>query len=241
MPFHVSTPSPADLRNILPASVSIPAYKSFYHISGYRHPLLPVLTAQQPHAVKMMNWGLIPHDTATLGAAKAAREKTLNARAETLFSAPFFYNYAPHNRCLIFVNGFFDWKQKGKHKIPCFIHLPGKAPFALAGLYAQWSHPDLYGDFGCSMITTEARGLMSLISNIKNRMPLILPVEQWQTWLNTSEPIASVQQLLQAHETSDLQAYQVSDLLSSTGFDTNIPEIHEKTADLTIDEDDFFF
>lgn len=240
MSFHLSVPHISKLKEVLAPEVSVQDYKSFYHVSGFHHPVLPVITSQEPHQLQLLSWGLVPHDTVLPGAAKAFQDKTLNAKAETLFSDPLYFNYAPHNRCLIFADGFFDWKQKGKEKIPHFIFLKDHKPFAIAGVYAEWFHPQFFPSQRFSLITTAADGVMSFISNVKNRMPLILPPDKWNDWLNTSLPPADIQQLMHDFDSDAMQAYEIGSFINDGG-NTDIPEVQNKTGDFKVDAGDMIW
>jgi putative SOS response-associated peptidase YedK len=138
-----------------------------YHTTGFAHPQLPVLKIEEPHIVQPLSWGLIPGWVKSEADAIETANKTLNARVETIFTTPMFRNYT-NNRCLIFVEGFFEWKHVGKEKVPHFIYMPGHIPFALGGIHTTWHNPKLNQVIsGCSLITTDADELMATIHNSK--------------------------------------------------------------------------
>tara|TARA_R110001592_G_scaffold141264_2_gene362676 strand:- start:5087 stop:5512 length:426 start_codon:yes stop_codon:yes gene_type:complete len=121
----------------------------------------------------MSNWGLIP-DWAN---EDWKRNYTLNARIETLSEKSAFKQYT-ENRCIILVDGFYEWQHKGKEKIKFDIGFNNQL-FAFAGLYSN----DTY-----TIVTTEAKGIMREIHNTKLRMPFSLKTDDnFNNWLNVEE------------------------------------------------------
>lgn len=143
------------------------------HINGFSYPKTPVITNKNPGVIQMLNWGLIP-DWAN---DNWQRNYTLNARFETLSEKPAFKQYI-QNRCIIIVNGFYEWQHVGKDKVKFEIGFNNQL-FAFAGLYANNTY---------TIVTTEAKGVMREIHNTKLRMPFSLKTEKdIQSWLNNEE------------------------------------------------------
>lgn len=235
MPFDIATPATPELKKLFSSNVRIHNIPSYFHVNAYNHPDIPVMTSANPDEVKGMMWGLVPHFTRSVGEALSTRKKTLNAAAETLFSAELFRNYAPHNRCLIFVNGFFEWRKGEKSKTPYYIYSPNRKPFALGGVYACWEHPDWARPYGCSIITTEADRLMTEINNTKFRMPLVLPQDKWSQWLDTSQRPEQIMELMLPFDS--LMAHPISSIISDREMDTNVPEVQQE---IILPPDDWF-
>lgn len=165
-------------------------------LSGFDHPRLPLITSQATDLIQYVEWGLIPA-WANTEQAKALANQTLNAKAETVFEKPSFRDSILTRRCLVLVDGFFEWQHVGKQKIKYFIHLQDGEPFALGGIWAVWSDPVSNRPIQTfSILTTEANPLMAEIHNVKKRMPLILPKETEREWLNVSLSKAQVESLM---------------------------------------------
>jgi putative SOS response-associated peptidase YedK len=81
--------------------------------------------------------------------------KTINARAETLDTAPSYRQAFKKRRCLIPVDGFYEWKVPGG-KIPYSISMKDDSPFVFAGLWEGWKDP-ANGEWlhTCTIITGE--------------------------------------------------------------------------------------
>jgi putative SOS response-associated peptidase YedK len=107
----------------------------------------------------------------------------INARAETLAEKPSFKRLLTSKRCLVVADGFYEWKQEGRGKTPMYITLKDGELFAFAGLWDAWKNPDGQVIRTCTIITTEAN---ELIAPIHNRMPVILPRDARETWLDST-------------------------------------------------------
>ena len=131
-------------------------------IKAFDFPKTPVITDEDEHLIQLYQWGLIPF----WADASWNRTYTLNARIETLEEKPSFKKITG-NRCLILVNGFYEWQHVGSSKIKYEIGFNNEL-FALAGLYDHW-----------------AKGVMREIHNTKLRMPVALySQDEMQLWLH---------------------------------------------------------
>jgi len=156
-------------------------------------------------------WGLIPSwaKDPTMGS------RLINARAETLGEKPSFRAAYKYRRCLIPADGFYEWKAVPgqKTKIPYFIHLKSRQPFAFAGLWEEWHSPDGSQIRSCTIITTEPNELMA---TLHNRMPVILPPAAYAEWLDTAiRTPESMGTLLRPYPADEMAAYPVSTLVNS--------------------------
>jgi len=151
-------------------------------INGFNYPETPVITNVKNDIIQQYHWGLIPSWSKDF----SIRQYTLNARIETLDEKPSFRDCV-QNRCLILADGFYEWQwldKKGKSKQKYKIHLPNDKLYAYAGIYSEWKDSTTNEVFkSYSMITTEAQGIMREIHNSKMRMPIILPQDREQEWL----------------------------------------------------------
>lgn len=167
-------------------------------------------------------WGLIPSwaDDPKIG------NRLINARSETLAEKPSFRTAYRRRRCLIFADGFYEWKQlKGEdQKTPFFIFRDGKRPFAFAGLWEIWHDPDGSEVRSCTIITTEPN---EVVERLHNRMPVILTEDAYQAWVNPEEVDPSeLQGYLKPYPGDDLQAYPVSRAVNNPSSDQ--PELIQK-------------
>jgi len=163
-----------------------------------------------------MRWGLVPFWATDPKIAS----KHINARAETLTVKPAFKDAFKRRRCLVVADGFFEWQKQGATKIPLFIHLEPERPFGFAGLYEIWTPPLGEKLVTCTIITTEAN---ELVRPIHDRMPVILPKDAEDFWLDSAvEDHTRLLDLLQPYQASDMSAFTVSKLVNSVK--NNSPE-----------------
>jgi putative SOS response-associated peptidase YedK len=69
--------------------------------------------------------------------------KPINAKAETISRLPMFRDAYARRRCIVPVDGFFEWKAiKGQRaKQPFAIAMKDGSPFGIAGLWKNWKDP----------------------------------------------------------------------------------------------------
>lgn len=180
-------------------------------ISGFTRAALPIITQAKPDQIQLIPWGLIPA-WANTEQARELPKNTLNAKSESIFEKPSFEPSILKQRCLVLVDGFYEWQHVGKNKIEYRIHLKSNGPFALAGIYAIWHNPQtsmLEPSF--SIITTPANELMEEIHNTKKRMPLILSADQERDWLApmSTEKIKS---FFKPFDSNSMQAQKVKNM-----------------------------
>ncbi|MDY7230540.1 SOS response-associated peptidase [Hyalangium rubrum] len=176
--------------------------------------LIPVVINDGERMLDAYRWGLIPSwaKDASIG------NKLINARGETVSEKPSFRAALRRRRCMVLVDGWYEWKQTTKPKTPFFFHRKDHKPFALAGLWEEWTAPDT-GEVvrSCTLITT---GPNALMAPIHDRMPVILPPGAQEMWLR-SEPMepSVLQPLLTPFAEEILEAYEVARVVNSPAND----------------------
>jgi putative SOS response-associated peptidase YedK len=157
------------------------------------------------------SWGLIP----SWAKDPQIGSRLINARAETLAEKPSFRSAYRRRRCLILTDGFYEWKQVPgrKSKIPMYIRMQDGSPFAFAGLWENWQSPDGSEILSCTIITTQPN---AAVQDIHNRMPVILPSENYGFWLTPDELAPQkLDPLLKPYTNAEMTAYPVSTLVNS--------------------------
>jgi putative SOS response-associated peptidase YedK len=160
-------------------------YTTGNRISAFTLPLLPVICDENPSEIKVFAWGLIPYWIKDIQKANEIRMKTFNARCESLTEKASFREIIGSKRCLVLINGFYEWQTQKNSKIPYYIGLNGEAAFALAGLYDRWVNGltgEIFDTF--TIVTTKANPMLEIIHNLKKRMPVILSDEDQKRWLD---------------------------------------------------------
>jgi len=154
----------------------------------------------------LLRWGLIP------GWVKDPRAFSLlfNARGESVLEKPAFQSAMRYRRCLIPFDGFYEWKKNGKRKQPHYVRARNGGPMAFAGLWESWMGPN-GEEMETAAIVTTAANLQ--LAPLHNRMPVILPAEAFDLWLDHCTVDAETAAALIAPAREDLlETHPVSDL-----------------------------
>ncbi len=194
--------------------VPLPAgYKPRYNIAPTQE-ILALISDAQGRRIENFRWGLIPHW------AKDPKivQKLINARAETLFEKPSFRDAVKSRRCLVLADGFYEWRQmpQGK-KTPVYVRLKSREPFGFAGLWESWHSPEGQTLKTCTIITTEPN---ELLKPIHNRMPVIVPKELEELWLDPLPKVrAELERVLCPYRAEELELFDVSSAVNSPSND----------------------
>lgn len=189
---------------------------SRYYISAYTFPKLYIQRQDNPKVLTTAHWGLIPSFIKTNEDAHKIRVQTINARSETVFEKASFKQSILKNRCVLFMDGFFEYQHIGKEKIPYYIYPSNEELFLMGGIYNDWTNTqsgEVFSTF--SILTTDANPLMQEIHNSKKRMPLILDKEDARDWLLPKTDKAAIDSLLQVYSDNKMNAHRINKALVS--------------------------
>jgi len=134
-----------------------------------------------------MSWGLVP----SWSKDKTRAASMINARSETLTEKPSFRNLVSEHRCVLPIQGFYEWQNlpsetKKPKKQAHYISRVDERAMTLAGLWTIWRQPDSSLLRTCTIITTEAN---EKLSPIHHRMPVILERDSVEIWLGESKAL----------------------------------------------------
>lgn len=159
-------------------------------------------------------WGLIPPWCTDVSTAS----KMINARAETLHQKPSYKNPLKRRRCLVPADGFYEWKKVKGGKQPYLIQRADGKPFAFAGLWEVWHGPNGEEIESCTIVTTEA---IKSIRELHDRMPVIMPPELYDKWLDRScENCDELVKLLMSAPPQELKVTPVSKAVNDVRNDS---------------------
>ena len=177
------------LVNRYNAIKKIESFDSKYEI--FPTDLSPVIINKEYNRLGVLRWGFMPN---------FAKRPLINARSETVDTKPTFQFSFFNSRCLVPATSFFEWEKVGKEKIKRKISVKDNNIFSMAGLYHIFT--DNKGDkyYAFTIITTEANDEMK---SIHHRMPVILPRDKEELWINMSikNPLI-LKELLKPYEQS---------------------------------------
>jgi putative SOS response-associated peptidase YedK len=164
--------------------------------------------------ISLVRWGLVPSWAKDV----SIGYKLINARSETVLQKPAFRGCFPKRRCLIQADGFYEWMKAGASKRPFHLGMKDDSLFAFAGLWDCWQPPDGVPVESCTILTTTAN---SLVADLHDRMPVILPREHYEAWLAAPPSEASrLLDLLVPFDASVMRRYEVSPLVNSPKNDS---------------------
>jgi putative SOS response-associated peptidase YedK len=170
-------------------------------------PSQELLVIRQNHktgerSLDLLRWGLIPNWCSD----PRGGRKPINAKAESVSRLPTFREAYAFRRCIVPVDGFFEWRaiRGAGRKQPYAIGMKDGSPFGLAGLWENWRDPNT-GEWErtFAVITVPSN---ELVGRIHDRMPAILRPESYERWLSL-EPDPNDLLSVRAHDhVADLDA-----------------------------------
>ncbi|XP_010244070.1 PREDICTED: uncharacterized protein LOC104587981 [Nelumbo nucifera] len=160
-----------------------------------------------------MKWGLVP--SFTKKTEKPDHYRMFNARSESICEKASFRRLVPNNRCLVVVEGFYEWKKDGPKKQPYYIHFKNDQPLVIAALYDSWRNSEGEMLYTFTILTTCSS---SNLQWLHDRMPVILGnKESIDAWLKGST--SKSESVLKPYEDPDLVWYPVTPAMGKPSFD----------------------
>ncbi len=162
--------------------------------------IIAMISVDGLYRVGSIKWGFIPFFAKDI----KTSFKMINARAETLLEKVAYKDAIKSKRCIIFADSFYEWKKINDKKVPMRIQLKDQDVFAFAGLWSSYKDKDKT-IYTATIITTKANQFMS---NIHDRMPVILKENEIAKWLDskTINPIT----YLNPYPSDLMKSYEVS-------------------------------
>jgi putative SOS response-associated peptidase YedK len=196
------------------------------------------LDADGRRTLRRARWGLVPHWAAdpSIGA------RLSNARSETAWDKPSFRDAMRRGRCIVPVDGFYEWApatpdgprtSAGRPaKRPHLFRRVDGAPLLLAAISSRWrddSRPDGERLSTVCLLTTDANETMA---PIHDRMPVILDADEAGHWLDVApaDARAMLDRLLDPAPADLLVEHEVAIAVNDARREG--PELIEPTSDL---------
>jgi putative SOS response-associated peptidase YedK len=186
-----------------------------------RVPVVRVLASSVGRRLDLLRWGLVPAWAKEL----AVGNRMINARVETLTEKSAFRDPLRLRRCLVVVDGFYEWQRQGRDKQPFYLRSAGGELLTMAGLWDAWVSPDGEVVESFAIVTKPAE---PPLTDIHDRMPAILAPAHHEAWLDParrdSEPLIGLLSL----PSPPLLATPVSSRVNKPGYDN--PDCLEPVA-----------
>jgi putative SOS response-associated peptidase YedK len=161
--------------------VAVPAVAPRYNISPGT-PLLCVRREQGAWKAEPLAWGFVP----AWAAPDAREEGHANARAEDIFDRPTFRDAARLRRCVVPIDGYYEWKTEGRQKIPYYFRAADGGPLAVGGLWSLQVRPDGTMRRTLCLVTVAPN---REAGEVHGRMPVLLTGPRRAAWL-AERPLA---------------------------------------------------
>jgi putative SOS response-associated peptidase YedK len=170
-----------------------------------------------------MRWGLIPYwaKDPSIGL------RTINAKAETITTAPAFREAIKYRRCLVPADAFYEWQRlDAKTKQPFAIAMKDGKPYALAGLWERWKDRKVGTELlTFTVITTDPN---EVVEQLHDRMPCIIPEKDYDRWLQPSDPDRPPIDLLRPFDADKMTARKVDKAVGNVKNDS--PQLIEPAS-----------
>ncbi len=208
---YVVTSAPEVIRALFQYAEQ-PNFPPRYNIA----PTQPIPIVRLQEGVRqfaLVRWGLLPSwvkDPKTFSL-------VINARGESVLEKPAFRNAMRRRRCLIPADGFYEWKETGGRKQPYFVHAKSGGPVAFAGLWETWTGPNGEELETAAIVTTNAN---KLLSEVHDRMPVIVPPDAFDLWLDCATVDAkTAEALIMPAPENLLEIYPISTAVNRVAND----------------------
>src|SRR5579863_1624484 len=154
---------------------ALPTFSDRYNLCPSQDGIIVRLNAEGELYASLAKWGFAP------GWMKDASKAQINARGETVAEKPMFRSAFKRERCLVLLDGFYEWDRSVKPSQPYFFHRKDAAGFAAAGIWASRDKEDGSQEQTYAVITT---GPNKVMEPIHDRMPVILNESDFEIWLS---------------------------------------------------------
>lgn len=188
------------LAAMFEAKDRIQELKPRYNIAPTQ-PAACVLMERDKRVLEYLRWGLVP----AWAQDRSIASRLINARAEMIERWSVFREGFARRRCLIPSDGFYEWS--GRERTPHWIRLREGAPFACAGLYEPHIERGGRTLSTFTIITTEPN---ELVSPLHDRMPVIIPAEHYDRWLDPTRSSKESRSLLRPYPAEEMTVTPVS-------------------------------
>ena len=196
--------SGADKLASLFGEMPMPVLEARYNVA----PTQPVPIVRQNPAGRremvLLRWGLIP----SWSKGPDSRFSMINARVETVAQKPAYRTAFRYRRCLVPVDGFYEWRATDSGKQPYVLRPRDGAPMALAGLWEHWQDADGNELESCTILVREAN---TQVKAVHERMPVIMTPDSFDLWLDIhAQKPQPLETLLAVQQPPELEIYPVS-------------------------------
>ena len=203
--------------------------------------LAPIITQEQPQTIVHYQFGFTPqwakkpfHLFNARSEGDYNKEDNTNYHgAKGITSKPAFRQSIRSKRCLVLADAFIEGPKTERLSKPYVFYKRDGSPFAFAGIYDTWVHPETSEQHRTfAIITTVSTPLTASIGH--HRSPVILGEEDESAWLDQNMPLAEVTELLTPYAHQELNAYPIAATIKSQR--ANGPELLKPIGERLVPE-----
>ncbi len=175
---YIATTPPNELRRLFGTVNELPNWEPTWNMAPSQFgPVVRLHPGTGERHLDLLRWGLLPHWAR--GDPRKVRQP-INARAETVATLPTFRDAFARRRCIVPIDGFYEWQVRPEGKQPYAVARADGAVMALAGLWEGWRGPDGETIRTYAVVTTTA---VDSLGHLHERMPVVLEAADWGAWL----------------------------------------------------------
>jgi putative SOS response-associated peptidase YedK len=211
----------------LDASQALPALEPRFNIAPSQEVVTVRCDSDAQRELSFERWGLVPHWAKDPGIGN----RMINARSESAATKPAFRDALRSRRCLVPVDGFYEWSGARAERTPYLFRRDDRELLGLAGLYERWLGEGGEVVDSCTILTTAANDVMR---PFHDRMPVVLAPDDYDRWLDRDiEDVSRIATLLAPCPNDWLSPSPVSTRINNTKNDDAACLVPEpRTGDL---------
>ncbi len=173
---------------------------------------IPVVThtlEEKKRQLKLLQWGFV-------ASWSQGGRLLANVRCEEIDEKPILAESFEKWRCLIPVDGFYEWRHEAQETRPYYYRLKSRQPFALAGLWAPQKLEEQTREV-CAILTTNPNEIVRVI---RDRMPVIVEKKDFDTWLDSEvRDFRVINRLFRPFDALKMECYQVNGWVNMLNHD----------------------
>ena len=190
-----------------------PNFPARYNIAPSQ-PIAIVRLVEGKRHFALVRWGLLPSWVKD----PKSFALLINARGESAADKPAFRAAMKRRRYLIPADGFYEWQAGGARKQPFYVRAKAGGALAFAGLWETWMGPNGEELETAAIVTTRAN---RTLAPIHDRMPVIVPPDGFDLWLNCADVDAKTAAALIAPAPDGLlEAFPISTAVNRVANDS---------------------
>ena len=154
-----------------------------------------------------LHWGIVPSWNP---------KPIINVRCETVDTKATFKDAFKKRRCLLPVDGFYEWQNIGRKRQPYHIRMKDDNLFALGGLWQPRNAMAGEEIDSCAILTTDAN---EIVRPLHDRMPVIIGQAAFANWLDHSQPLVAIKVLMRPYPAKAMVSIPVSSWVNTAAHE----------------------